>query len=97
VKFRAYPVLTRRLAIPRPFWPTESTKITFKAPPRSTNSGGSISLSSGIASGAAADWDRVVAAASDLMEPLDMYPERYRVAGFPSEQQLVEMGAGPIE
>ena len=44
-----------------------------------------------------AEWDRVVATANDLMEPLDMYPERYRVAGFPSEQQLVEMGAGPIE
>jgi uncharacterized protein YtpQ (UPF0354 family) len=44
-----------------------------------------------------ADWDRVVATANDLMEPLDIYPERYRVAGFPSEQQLVEMGAGPIE
>lgn len=44
-----------------------------------------------------ADWDRVVAAASDLMEPIETYPERYRVAEFPSESQLAEMGAGPIE
>jgi hypothetical protein len=44
-----------------------------------------------------ADWDRVVAEANNLMEPLDMYPERYRVAEFPSERQLADMGAGPIE
>jgi hypothetical protein len=44
-----------------------------------------------------ADWDRVVAAVNDLMEPLHMYPERYRVAEFLSQRQLADTGAGPIE
>ena len=38
------------------------------------------------------DWDRVVEVAGDLMEPLDMYPERYRVAGFPDAEQLGLIG-----
>jgi uncharacterized protein YtpQ (UPF0354 family) len=44
-----------------------------------------------------ADWDRVVAIANDLMQPMEMYPERYRVADFPNETQLADMGAKAIE
>jgi uncharacterized protein YtpQ (UPF0354 family) len=44
-----------------------------------------------------ADWGRVVAVANDLMQPMQMYPERYRVAEFPNETQLADMGAKAIE
>lgn len=33
-------------------------------------------------------WDEVEQAVGDLMEPLDMYPPRYRVTEFPTAQQL---------
>jgi hypothetical protein len=35
-----------------------------------------------------AAWEKVEAVAGELMTPLDMYPERYRVAEFPSDEQL---------
>ena len=35
-----------------------------------------------------APWDRVVEVAGDLMVPLDIYPERWRVMEFPGEGQL---------
>jgi hypothetical protein len=41
-----------------------------------------------------AEWDRVVAVAGNLMEPLDIYPERFQVSQFPTEEQLAAMGAG---
>ena len=28
------------------------------------------------------EWEKVVDVAGDLMEPLDIYPPRFRVAGF---------------
>lgn len=40
-----------------------------------------------------AQWDRVVEVVGDLMKPLDIYPERFRVSGFPTEEQLAAMGA----
>jgi hypothetical protein len=38
------------------------------------------------------EWEKVVEVAGDLLEPLDMYPFRYRVREFPSEDQLAAMG-----
>ena len=38
------------------------------------------------------EWEKAVGIAGDLMEPLDIYPPRYRVRGFPSEEQLKAMG-----
>lgn len=38
------------------------------------------------------EWQKVVDVAGDLMEPLDIYPPRYRVRTFPSEKQLTAMG-----
>lgn len=38
------------------------------------------------------EWDQVQAAFGDLLEPLDMYPPRYRVREFPGEERLREMG-----
>ena len=40
-----------------------------------------------------AAWDRVVEVVGDLMEPLDIYPERFAASGFPTEEQLAAMGA----
>ena len=40
-----------------------------------------------------ADWDRVVDVMADSMEPLDIYPERFRVSDFPTDEQLAAMGA----
>ena len=40
-----------------------------------------------------AAWDRVVKIMGDLMEPLDIYPQRFRVSEFPTEAQLAAMGA----
>jgi hypothetical protein len=41
---------------------------------------------------AMAAWDRVVDTVGELMEPLDMYPARYRVSEFPTDAQMVAMG-----
>jgi uncharacterized protein YtpQ (UPF0354 family) len=38
------------------------------------------------------EWQRVMDVAGDLVEPLDIYPPRYRVREFPSEEQLAAMG-----
>jgi hypothetical protein len=39
-----------------------------------------------------AEWEKVVDAAGDLMEAVDIYPPRFRVRSFPSESQLAAMG-----
>jgi hypothetical protein len=39
-----------------------------------------------------ARWDRVEQVAAGLMRPEGLYPERYRVSGFPTEAQLAELG-----
>ena len=38
-----------------------------------------------------ADWDRVAEAAGDLMERLDMWPERWRVTGLPEDGQFASI------
>ena len=38
------------------------------------------------------EWQKAVDVVGDLMEPLDIYPPRYRVREFPSETQLASMG-----
>jgi uncharacterized protein YtpQ (UPF0354 family) len=38
------------------------------------------------------EWQRVLALAGDLMEPMDIYPSRFRVREFPSKEQLTAMG-----
>ena len=40
-----------------------------------------------------AEWDRAVEIVGHLMEPLDIYPQRFRVSEFPTEEQLAAMGA----
>ena len=37
-------------------------------------------------------WDRAVEVVGDMMEPMGMYPPRFRVKEFPSEEQLSTMG-----
>ena len=37
-------------------------------------------------------WEKVVDVAGDLMAAVDIYPPRYRVRSFPSEDQLAAMG-----
>ena len=39
------------------------------------------------------EWQKVVDVVGDLMEPLDIYPPRYRVREFPSDEQLAAMGS----
>ncbi len=39
-----------------------------------------------------APWDKVVRIAGELMTPMGMYPERYKVEAFPSPEQLAAMG-----
>jgi hypothetical protein len=41
---------------------------------------------------ASADWDKVQKVAGDLMEETDLYPARYRVREFPTDEQLAEIG-----
>ena len=38
------------------------------------------------------EWEKVVDVAGDLIEPLDIYPPRFRAEGFPSDDQLKAMG-----
>jgi hypothetical protein len=47
---------------------------------------------SAVASG---DWETVRHVVEDLMEPQGMYPERWRVREFPSEEMLQEIGTLP--
>lgn len=44
---------------------------------------------------ARAAWDEVRAAVGDLMEPLDLYPPRWRVTEFPSDDALARLGGAP--
>jgi hypothetical protein len=37
------------------------------------------------------EWQKVVDVMGDLLEPLDMYPPRYRMRALPSEEQLARM------
>ena len=37
-------------------------------------------------------WDRMVNAVGDMLEPLDVYPPRFKVGGYPSEGQFAAMG-----
>ncbi len=39
------------------------------------------------------DWERVMQVAGHLMEPLNLYPPRYKVSEFPTEEQFRAMGA----
>jgi hypothetical protein len=41
------------------------------------------------------DWDRVRSIVGDLMEPQDVYPERWRVREFPSEALIEQIGMLP--
>jgi hypothetical protein len=41
---------------------------------------------------AGGDWDRVQQVVGDLLEETDLYPVRYRVRGFPTDEQLVAIG-----
>ncbi|MEI8072468.1 MAG: hypothetical protein WCI09_12940, partial [Planctomycetota bacterium] len=36
-------------------------------------------------------WDTAAAVMGDMLEPQGLYPERYRVRGFPSDKQMAEM------
>jgi hypothetical protein len=38
------------------------------------------------------EWEKVMEAAGEMMEAVDIYPPRFRVRGFPSEKQLKAMG-----
>jgi hypothetical protein len=38
-----------------------------------------------------ARWDQVRAVVGDLMKPVGIYPERYYVESFPTEEQLVAL------
>ena len=38
------------------------------------------------------EWEKVVEVVGDLMEAVDIYPPRFRVRAFPSEEQLAAMG-----
>jgi hypothetical protein len=38
-----------------------------------------------------ADWDRVCEVLGDLMEPVGMYPERYRVEDYPYGHELEKL------
>ena len=38
------------------------------------------------------EWEKVVEIVGDLMEAVDIYPPRFRVRAFPSEEQLAAMG-----
>ena len=40
-----------------------------------------------------AEWDRAVEIMGDSITPLDIYPQRFRVSEFPTEDQLTAMGA----
>jgi hypothetical protein len=40
-----------------------------------------------------ADWRRVTETFSDLMEPMEDYPRRYRVREFPDEKSINAIGS----
>ncbi len=41
---------------------------------------------------AGGDWDRVRKVVGDLLEETELYPARYRVRGFPTQEQLTAIG-----
>ena len=43
---------------------------------------------------AEAAWERAEAVLGDMLKPVGLYPERYLVEGFPSEEQLAALGTG---
>ena len=43
---------------------------------------------------ASADWEVVEKVVGHLLEPMDLYPERYRVKAFPTEEELEVLGQG---
>jgi hypothetical protein len=43
---------------------------------------------------ASGSWQRVREIVGDLMQPMGLYPERYRVAAFPTAKQLAAIGKG---
>jgi len=44
---------------------------------------------------ACADWERVQNVVGDLMKPMDLYPQRFSVEKFPTDEQLKELGFAP--
>jgi hypothetical protein len=42
---------------------------------------------------AVAPWGRAESVLGDMLKPVGLYPERYLVDGFPSEEQLAALGA----
>lgn len=43
------------------------------------------------------EWDRVAEIVGELLEPLPLYPLRFRVRGFPTPQQLAEIGRPDLD
>jgi hypothetical protein len=41
-------------------------------------------------------WDRAAEILGDMMTPMNIYPERYKVNGFPTDEQLTAMGAAAL-
>lgn len=46
---------------------------------------------------ACAEWSKVQAVVGHLMEDADMYPPRFRVRSFPTEEQLATLGNEPLQ
>jgi hypothetical protein len=42
---------------------------------------------------AVAPWERAESVLGDMLKPVGLYPERYLVEGFPSEEQLAALGS----
>jgi uncharacterized protein YtpQ (UPF0354 family) len=51
----------------------------------------SVAFVRGIKPVGSAPWDRVREVAGELIEPLDMYPNRFKVERFPSQEQLAAL------
>ena len=41
-------------------------------------------------------WERVIPIVGDLLEPVEIYPPRYRVRGFPTADQLAKIGRAEL-
>jgi hypothetical protein len=52
-----------------------------------------LDMERGICDCRAYDWDQVVQVVGHLMKPLDLYPPRYEVTEFPTDEQFAAMGA----
>jgi hypothetical protein len=42
-------------------------------------------------------WEAIQSVCGDLMQPIGLYPERYRVIEFPTDEQLQAMSTRAIE